>query len=294
MSEAPVAPAPEVLRVLDRLELVTGLVRGRAGGAHDSVSLGTGTRFEDFRHYTPGDDLRYLDWNALGRLGEPFIKRFRREEAGRVSLIVDCTASMSALTPDVPMTARSAAAILGYAALGSGYEVDVLLAPPDDAARGRVGAWRGRGSAAELFAHIASLRFDVAGPLLPALRAAAGRRDLGAAAVFISDFADPDGGERVFRFFRSRRVRATLIQVKQPTIEWADGLHRVIDPESGRTIERPVNASVRRDIADRRRRFDERIRRRARAFGMVHTALDPGVGPVRSLVAALERGGALR
>src|SRR6185436_8787965 len=54
----------------------------------------SGIEIESYRTYTPGDDLRHLDWNAYGRLDQLLIKAFRAEREAPLHLFVDCSASM--------------------------------------------------------------------------------------------------------------------------------------------------------------------------------------------------------
>ena len=68
---------PEFRRKLDLLDLVARRAAGReVRGERASRDRGVGTIFADHRSYTPGDDLRYLDWNVFGRLGVPMTKEF--------------------------------------------------------------------------------------------------------------------------------------------------------------------------------------------------------------------------
>ncbi len=72
---------PEFLRSLERLSLVSR--RAYAGllkGEKKSTRRGTSIEFADYRDYVPGDDLRYLDWNAYGRLDKLLLKLFVEEE----------------------------------------------------------------------------------------------------------------------------------------------------------------------------------------------------------------------
>src|SRR6476646_1467267 len=59
-----------LLAKLDRLTLGVGqdLIRGLMG-EHRALRRTTGIEFADFRPYSPGDDLRRVDWNAYARLG---------------------------------------------------------------------------------------------------------------------------------------------------------------------------------------------------------------------------------
>ena len=50
--------------------------------------------FVDYRDYSPGDDMRYVDWNIFSRLEKPFIKLYRHEEEMHVVLLVDASSSM--------------------------------------------------------------------------------------------------------------------------------------------------------------------------------------------------------
>jgi len=291
-------PSPEILRILDRHEIAMFEVRkGRLGGTLPSASLGIGTRFEDFRPYVPGDDLRYLDWNALGRLGEPFVKQFAREEAGRLTLLIDRTASMAS-DPALAHTARSAVAILAYVGLKSGYHVEIFPLPlgTEEREHGGLAGFFGRSSVAELFEWVDGLEFGVAAPLFPAVRNALGGREIGTAAFLVSDMADPEAGDRVFRLLRARRAKPALIQVQAPLERDVVRLgHReMVDPETGSTLRIRVTPSLRRKYLKRLKRFHDQVRHRCRALGVRHVRLEAGQGPDREMVQSLGMGGILK
>ena len=63
------------------------------GGRLGSVFKGRGMDFADVREYTPGDDVRRIDWNVTARLRRPFIKRHVEERELVVMLLVDISAS---------------------------------------------------------------------------------------------------------------------------------------------------------------------------------------------------------
>ena len=50
--------------------------------------------FADYRNYTPGDDLRRVDWNAYARLERLFLKLFQEEEDLTVHVLLDASSSM--------------------------------------------------------------------------------------------------------------------------------------------------------------------------------------------------------
>lgn len=66
----------------------------RSRGEHQSGKGGTSTEFVDYRDYSPGDDMRYVDWNIFSRLEKPFIKLYRHEEEMHVVVLIDASSSM--------------------------------------------------------------------------------------------------------------------------------------------------------------------------------------------------------
>ena len=61
----------EILRRVRRIEIRTHrLVNDTLAGSYHSVFKGTGMEFSEVREYTPGDDVRSIDWNVTSRMGE--------------------------------------------------------------------------------------------------------------------------------------------------------------------------------------------------------------------------------
>ena len=87
--------------------------RAAAGRAGDRLGRGTGASLEfvDFRDYTPGDDLRHVDWRAYARTDALQVRLFREEVAPHVDLIVDGSASMAS-TPAKAAALRDLASCL--------------------------------------------------------------------------------------------------------------------------------------------------------------------------------------
>jgi uncharacterized protein (DUF58 family) len=63
-------------------------------GEQKSPQQGQGMIFEDHTRYTPGDDIRKIDWKAYARTGEHYIKRFEEEKSLTVHILVDRSSSM--------------------------------------------------------------------------------------------------------------------------------------------------------------------------------------------------------
>ena len=69
-------------------------VDGSYSGRHVSKRLGGAGEFVDYREYTPGDDLRRVDWKAMGRMGRTYLKRFQDETDLNCTILIDNSGSM--------------------------------------------------------------------------------------------------------------------------------------------------------------------------------------------------------
>jgi uncharacterized protein (DUF58 family) len=49
--------------------------------------------FDEVREYTPGDEIRTIDWNVTARMGHPYVKRYVEERELTVLFLVDLSAS---------------------------------------------------------------------------------------------------------------------------------------------------------------------------------------------------------
>jgi uncharacterized protein (DUF58 family) len=87
---------PVVLMGIRHLELrARVVVEGFWSGLHRSPCHGFSVEFTEYRAYSPGDDLRYLDWRVLARSDRYFVKRFEDETNLRCHLLVDQSRSMA-------------------------------------------------------------------------------------------------------------------------------------------------------------------------------------------------------
>ena len=70
-------------------------LEGAYSGRHRSRQQGGSGEFVDYRDYTPGEDLRRLDWKVLGRTGRTYIKQYQDETNLRCTLVADTSGSMA-------------------------------------------------------------------------------------------------------------------------------------------------------------------------------------------------------
>ncbi len=84
----------ELLKKVRKIEIKTrGLSRQIFSGEYHSAFKGRGMAFSEVREYTPGDDVRSIDWNVTARFNTPFVKVFEEERELSVMLLVDVSAS---------------------------------------------------------------------------------------------------------------------------------------------------------------------------------------------------------
>ncbi|MHC4555076.1 MAG: DUF58 domain-containing protein, partial [Planctomycetota bacterium] len=86
--------SPELVKKIKQIQIHTSrMVNASFAGQYESVFKGRGMQFEEVREYTPGDDVRTIDWNVTARAGRPYIKRFVEEREMTLMLLVDMSAS---------------------------------------------------------------------------------------------------------------------------------------------------------------------------------------------------------
>jgi uncharacterized protein (DUF58 family) len=86
----------ELLKKVRKIEIKTrGLSSQIFSGEYHSAFKGRGMAFSEVREYTPGDEIRTIDWNVTARFGHPFVKIFDEERELTVILLVDISASDS-------------------------------------------------------------------------------------------------------------------------------------------------------------------------------------------------------
>jgi uncharacterized protein (DUF58 family) len=84
----------ELIKQIRRIQIYTNrAVNEVFAGEYESTFKGRGMQFDEVREYTPGDDVRTIDWNVTARMGKPYIKRYVEERELTVMLLVDISAS---------------------------------------------------------------------------------------------------------------------------------------------------------------------------------------------------------
>lgn len=136
---------PALVERLNHLQLsARSVVEGTISGGHRSPIKGASVEFRQHRFYTPGDEVRRLDWRVLGRTDRPYIKEYDEETNLRAVLMLDRSGSMAyggtpegktprggpnAPTSKFDYAARLVAS-LGYLMLGQSESVGLALFGP--------------------------------------------------------------------------------------------------------------------------------------------------------------------
>lgn len=122
---------PVTLAGMGNLALMArSAVEGFLSGMHRSLFHGFGTEFLQYRNYTPGEDLKYLDWKVMARTGKLYSKVFQEETNMNCYVLMDASASMDYQGSRAPCSkfhyARIAAACIGYLARRQGDNLSLF------------------------------------------------------------------------------------------------------------------------------------------------------------------------
>lgn len=122
--------SPELLARIRRIHVSTSrAVDAMMAGQYRSIFRGAGIEFEEVREYTPGDEVKSIDWKVTARMGRPFVKRYREERELVLMLLVDMSASGLFGTSGTLKreTMAEAASILAFNAIRSNDKVGLVL-----------------------------------------------------------------------------------------------------------------------------------------------------------------------
>ena len=172
-----------------------------------------GTEIEGWAAYTPGDDLRHLEWSALGRLDALFVRRFTAEREVLFHLLIDGSASMDAPPVDGKLAAAHGLAMrLAFVALAAGDAVRIV--PLRTGALRPSPVYRHRTRAARVAAFLDDLAAGGSLDLGAGLTSWARRHPRGGVVLVVSDFTiDPEALRPGLVALAARRAEVVLLHV---------------------------------------------------------------------------------
>lgn len=285
------------LRKLTRLTLVANRVRaGVLQGERRSTKRGAGMEFADFRQYTPGEDLRRVDWKVYARLDRPFLKLFEEEEDLAVHIILDISLSMNWSEGDENKFnyARRLAAGLGAIALADGDHLSV--SPLSNVPAASFGPARGQAATPRLLLYLEALQPAGAAGLGRALQRyslIAGRPGL---VFLLSDLLTSDDLHKGLSDLQSRGYETTVIHLLSP--EELDppfsGDLRLVDVETGDTRDISFDAGLRAIYRQRLSAWQEELGNAFRKLGVRYLPLSTQLPWERFILQELRRAGVVR
>ena len=123
----PLLNAEHLARLAGLQLRVQSVVEGTLTGLHRSPHHGGSIEFAEHKEYAPGDDLRHLDWKALGKFDRYYIKRFEHETDLKAYLLLDASGSMGYGRPLSKLEyASTLLASLAYILLRQGDQPSLL------------------------------------------------------------------------------------------------------------------------------------------------------------------------
>ncbi len=126
---------PSVLAEISSLDLIAKtVVDGFVAGLHRSPDFGFSQEFAEYRAYSPGDDLRHVDWNVFARTERAYLKRYRGETNSLLTVLLDASNSMNYTSHRVTKMdyARFLAASLFYLAIHNQRDAAGLIVFDDE------------------------------------------------------------------------------------------------------------------------------------------------------------------
>jgi len=242
-----------LLRKLERFEILPhGIHRGGQIGHRRSPSRGTGLEFADHKEYSPGDDIRYIDWNVYAHLEELFVKIFEQEEALPTYILLDRSASMSVGSPSKLQLGAQLAAALAYVGLANQDYVRVSLF-----AGGLVASSKSLRGKTQIYDILKLLDEPAKGTtdIGAALEAFSSENRLPGMAFVISDFLDPAGVLKGIRLLAGRKFGVYAMHMVAPE-ELMPNVSGDVEFQDVETLEK-LRVPLRKDTAERFARFFE-------------------------------------
>lgn len=249
MSAEPLLLEESIRRKLEPLSLVAKRVRvGAMKGDRRSKKRGTSVEFADYRNYSPGDDLRRLDWNVFARHDKAVVKLLEDEEDLAVHVIVDVSASM-----DFPkegedsaynklLYAKRLAAGISYIGLGENDRLQVTTV----GAGQTFGPSRGRTYTVQMLRFLHGLNGGGNTDLNQILNDYAARASRPGLLFIISDFFSESGYISGLNQLIGRGYEVVIIHVLSPdeVDPMLGGDLRLIDSETGAPQEVSLDAGL--------------------------------------------------
>lgn len=238
---------------LSKLEYLYLVSRKIAAGKHRAKRktrvVGSGIDFADHRQYTPGDDVRNLDWRVYRRTEKLFLKLFEEEEDLSIYFLVDTSRSMHIGAPNKWNMARQLAAALAYVGLCNMDRVSIV--PFSSKVDDRMAPTRGKAQIFKVFNFLDRCEPGDHTTLQDAFKTFVRENKRPGLAVVISDFYDPDGfgeGLDILRYHRFEPMVLQLYDRREFSIN-LQGDVELVDCETGEVRQMTVTPAMMKEYS---------------------------------------------
>ncbi|MFQ3593161.1 MAG: DUF58 domain-containing protein [Gemmataceae bacterium] len=279
---------PEVIRQVGRLDLQARfIVEGFLSGLHTSPFQGFSVEFSEHRRYSPGDDIKSIDWSVYAKTERYYVKKFQAETNVSGYLCMDLSASMG-YTHRQELTKFEygicLAAALAYLMIHQQDPVGLVLF--DQALRTVVPPRSKRTQLGTMLSLLANAKpagiADVAG----CLHHLAGLIRSKSLVVVLSDLlCDPEPVLRAIHHLRHRGNEVILFHIlDEAEVHFPfEGMVRFEEPEQGEELTLDARG-IRDDYLAALREFQENYRRDCSACGADYVAMDTSVSFDKALL----------
>ncbi len=277
----------ELARKIRYIEIYTSkAVNDILAGEYESVFKGRGMEFDEVREYTPGDEIRTIDWNVTARMGHPYVKRFVEERELTVMFLADLSASGSFGSVDRTKNevAAELCALLAFSAVKNNDKVGLIAFT--DRVEMFIPPKKGVTHVLRLIRELLGFRPRQARTDIPGALDYLGRVTHKRCVVFlVSDFQG-EGFEKPMRVL-ARRHDLIAVSVADPREKDLPdvGLLELEDAETGELVTVDAgSASVRSQYSAMAKAREERLRSAFLAMDVDHTEVISGRDYVKDLV----------
>lgn len=286
---------------LKRLELLQviarRLFRGRQRSERKTRRVGSGLEFADHREYSPGDDIRHLDWTVWMRLHQALIRLYEEDEDLPIRIVIDISDSMTTRNRTKLRYAMQVGAALAYVGLANLDRVGVTCM--SGTTHVQLPPIRGKGRIFRVFEFLRGIEAGGRTDLRQGCSRVAAQSHQPGLTIVLSDFYDLAGAFEGLNLLRFRRHEPVAIQVldpieADPTRSGLRGDVRLADCEDGTARDVTLSRATLEAYRDAHERFCQRLEVDCRSRGITYVRAPTDI-PFDDLVLRLFRtGGVLR
>lgn len=252
-----------------------------AGRLGERLGAGTGSslEFQDYRSYSPGDDLRHVDWAGYARSEVLAVRLYREEVAPRIDLVIDVSRSM-AVTPEKASGYAELLGLLACACTATTADSRIITAGAIEPHR--------------LHAPEEIERFfacDASHSAIEDAHLPLRRRSL---RVVVSDFLFPHDADALIARLARDSAQLSIVQLtlREEAEPMAEGGRRLVDVEGRGEIDLVVDDAAVRDYRARFSRLRLGLSAAARRLGGRFAHVAAGT-PLREVARGLAAAGVL-